>query len=237
MERQDQVKTIGLIGGLSWESTAEYYRLINQEVNRRLGGFHSARIVIYSVDFEEEYRLHHAGAWDQTARNMAEAARRLQSAGADIILIGTNTVHKVADEVAAAVDSPLIHIADVTAAAIKKRGLNSVALLGTRFTMAEDFYRGRLHDRHGLKVYVPEGPDAEIVNDAIYSELVKGIIRDKTRLDCLQVIQGLKAKGAEGVVLGCTELPLLIKQQDLDIPVFDTTFLHAMAAVDAALED
>ena len=229
------MKTIGLIGGLSWESTAEYYRLINQEVNRRLGGLHSARIVIYSVDFEEEYRLHHAGAWDRTARNMAEAARCLRAAGADIILIGTNTVHKVADEVAAAVDRPLLHIADVTAAAIKKRRLNGVALLGTRFTMSEDFYRGRLHDRHGLRVYVPEGPDAEIVNDAIYSELVKGIIRDKTRMACLQVIQALKTKGAEGVVLGCTELPLLIKPEDLDIPVFDTTFLHAMAAVDAAL--
>ena len=231
------MKTIGLIGGMSWESTLEYYRIINQEVNRRLGGFHSAEVVIISVDFQVQYDLHHQGLWDRVVRDMTSAAQRLENAGADLIMIGTNTVHKVADEVQAAVKVPLIHIADAAAAAIKAQGLSTAGLLGTRFTMSEEFYRQRLVDRHGIRVLVPESEDAEIINRAIYDELVHGTIRDDTRQAGLGVIRRLHERGAEGIILGCTELPLLFKQEHTNVPLFDTTTLHALAAVDAALAE
>jgi aspartate racemase len=229
------MKTIGLIGGLSWESTAEYYRIINQETNRRMGGWHSAKMIIVSVDFQEHYQLHHDGQWDRTAELMLDAARRVQEAGADLLIIATNTVHKVADTVEAGIDIPLIHIADATARQIKARGIESVGLLGTRFTMTESFYRDRIVQNHGVQVITPGAGDAETVDAVIYDELVKGRIENKSRQACLEVIGRLEQEGARGVILGCTELPLLIKQDDLALPVFDTTTIHALAAVDEAL--
>ncbi|MFE9458502.1 aspartate/glutamate racemase family protein [Streptomyces californicus] len=228
------MRTIGLIGGMSWESTAEYYRLINEYTRDRLGGLHSARCVLYSVDFAEIERLQTEGRWAEAGEVLADAARAVQAAGADMVLICTNTMHKVADAVAAAVSVPLLHLADATADAVHAAGVRRVGLLGTAFTMEQDFYRGRLNDR-GLDVRVPDAAGRALVHEVIYGELCLGVVREESRAAYREIIRGLVADGAEGVILGCTEIELLIGAEDSPVPVFPTARLHALAAVDAAL--
>jgi len=230
------LKTIGLIGGLSWESSAEYYRMINEAVQQRLGGLHSAQTLMFSFDFAEIERLQHAGNWDAATERMIDAARRLERGGADLLLICSNTMHRMAQDVQAAVSIPLMHIADPTAERIKAAGIKRIGLLGTRYTMEQDFYRGRLTDLHGLDVVVPEAADRQIVNRIIYEELVLGVINPDSKAEYLRVVNNLIAQGAEGVILGCTEIGLLIKQADCPVPAFDTTEIHALAAVVAALD-
>jgi len=231
------MKTIGLLGGMSWESSIEYYRIINEEVNARLGGLHSAQSLMYSVDFADIEKLQHAGDWDVLTQAMIDAAKRLERSGADFLVICTNTMHRMAPEVGAAINIPLLHIADATANAIKAHGLQTVGLLGTRFTMEGDFYRGKLENDHGLRVLIPDDEGRETVHRIIYDELVQGIIREDSRKAYLDVIGDLQTKGAQGVILGCTEIPLLVKQKDVTIPIFDTTTIHAKAAVDWALRN
>ncbi|MBK8067500.1 MAG: aspartate/glutamate racemase family protein [Rhodanobacteraceae bacterium] len=229
------MKLIGLIGGMSWESTESYYRLINQAVKARLGGLHSARLVLYSVDFHEIEVLQRAGDWDTAGRLLADAARSLQAAGAEAIVLCTNTMHKVAAAIEATVAVPLLHIADATAAAIVAAGHTRVGLLGTRFTMEEAFYRDRLIDRHDLDVLVPAAAEREDVNRIIYQELCLGVIREESRARYREVISNLVAAGAQAVILGCTEISLLVSAADASVPLFDTTALHARAAVGFAL--
>ncbi|MDE2855452.1 MAG: aspartate/glutamate racemase family protein [Chloroflexota bacterium] len=229
------MKTIGLIGGLSWESSVEYYRIINQETQRRLGGLHSARCLMFSFDFGEIEALQAAGDWDAATERMLEAAQRLRLAGADGIVICSNTMHLMAETVEAAAGIPLIHIADATAAAILARSYKIVGLLGTRFTMEKDFYRGRMSERYGLEVLIPPPEGRALVDGIIYEELVRGLVRDESRRKYQRVIHNLQAAGAEAVILGCTEIGLLIKAADSALPAFDTTELHALAAVDWAL--
>lgn len=229
------MKTIGLIGGMSWESTVPYYRLINEGIKQRLGGLHSARIVLYSVDFHDIERLQHAGRWDEAGALLAAAARSLQAAGADFLVLCTNTMHKVAPAIEAAVAIPLLHIADPTAEAVKRAGIRTVGLLGTRFTMEEDFYRGRLEDRHELKVVIPDAADRDVVHRVIYDELCLGITQDASRAAYREIIGRLVAQGAQGIILGCTEIGLLVKPEDAPVPLFDTTALHAASAVEFAL--
>ncbi len=229
------MKTIGLLGGMSWESSIEYYRIINQSVKRRLGGLHSAQCLMYSVDFADIEALQHTGDWDALTQAMIEAVRRLQRGGADFLVICTNTMHRMAGEIEKATSMPLLHIADAAAAAIKSQGLTRVGLLGTRFTMEGDFYRTRLEEQHSLQVLIPEDEAREIVHRIIYDELVKGEIKADSRRAYQQVIADLQTQGAQGVILGCTEIPLLIKQRDVAIPIFDTTTIHAEAAVEWAL--
>ncbi|MEU0659290.1 aspartate/glutamate racemase family protein [Streptomyces lavendulocolor] len=228
------MKTIGLIGGMSWESSAEYYRLLNELVRERLGGLHSARCILHSVDFAEIERLQVSGEWEQAGEVLAEAGRGLAAAGADLLLICTNTMHKVAGQVQDAVPVPLLHLGDATADAVRAAGLRTVGLLGTAFTMEQDFYRDRLAG-HGLTVLVPEAEGRAEVHRIIYEELCLGIVDDGSRAVYQRVIDQLVADGAEGVVLGCTEIELLIGQEDSPVPVFPTTRLHAEAAVTAAL--
>jgi aspartate racemase len=229
------VKTLGLIGGMTWHSTVDYYRLINKGVHERLGGSHSAELLLLSIDFEPVEEMQGRGDWAGMGKLMAEWAVRLEKAGAEGLVICTNTMHRLAGEVERAVKVPLIHIADATAVAIRRRGLASVGLLGTRYTMELDFYRGRLEKEHGLKVLIPEEPGRTAVHDIIYRELAFGTIREDSRRAYIEVIEVLKKRGAEGVILGCTEIPLLVKEKDSPVPVFDTTALHAAAAVDFAL--
>jgi len=228
------MKTIGMIGGMSWESSIEYYRLVNEEVKRQLGGLHSAQCLMYSVDFEEIERYQHQGDWERATDVMIAAAQRLERGGADFVVICTNTMHKMADEVQAAINIPLLHIVDATAQAVKSKGIEKVGLLGTRFTMEGDFYGGRLK-AHDLDVVIPDLPDREIVHRIIYQELVLGKIQTSSRDEFQRIIQTLQQNGTEGIVLGCTEIGLLSKQEDNILPVFDTTVLHALAAVDVAL--
>jgi aspartate racemase len=228
------MRTIGLIGGMSWESTAEYYRLLNEGTRERLGGLHSAKCVLYSVDFAEVERLQSAARWAEAGDLLADAARALEAAGADLLLICTNTMHKVADRVEAAVDVPLLHLADTTAQAVRAAGLARVGLLGTAFTMEQDFYRGRLAG-HGLEVLVPDADGRAEVHRVIYEELCLGVVREESRAAYREVIAGLVARGAQGIVLGCTEIELLVGAGDSPVPVFPTTRLHAEAAVAAAL--
>lgn len=230
------MKTIGLIGGMSWESSAQYCRVINQVVRARLGGAHSARSLMLSVDFGEIERLQHAGEWTALASAMVDAARTLERGGADFLLICTNTMHKVADEVAASVAVPLLHIADPTGAAVRAGGHRRVGLLGTAFTMEQAFYRDRLIERFGLDVIAPECADRAEVHRIIYDELVAGRVLDASRAIYRDVIARLVARGAEAVILGCTEIMLLVESQDSAVPLFDTTELHALAAVDRALD-
>lgn len=230
----DGMRRIGLLGGMSWESTALYYRLINEDVRERLGGFHSARLLMASVDFADVEAMQVAGDWDAAGALLAQEARALEGAGAACVVLCTNTMHKVAGAIEAAVGVPLIHLADVTADAVKAAGLDRVALLGTRFTMEQPFYADRLRS-HGLEVLVPEGDDLTLVHDVIYDELVLGVVRDESRAAYVDVVRRLVARGAGGVVLGCTEIELLIGPDDLEVPVFATTALHARAAVDFAL--
>jgi aspartate racemase len=232
MSRQ---KVIGMLGGMSWESTAEYYRLANQMVRDRLGGLHSARVLLSSVDFADIERLQVAGRWDEAGELLAAEARRLESSGAELLVLCTNTMHKVAGHIEAAVSVPLLHLADVTAAAVKAAGVHTVALLATAFTMEQDFYRDRL-TQHGLQVRVPSAADRREVHRIIYDELCVGVVSDTSRQTYRAVINRLVADGAEGVILGCTEIELLVGADDSPVPVFPTTALHVAAAVDAALE-
>ncbi|CAA9560696.1 MAG: Aspartate racemase [uncultured Thermomicrobiales bacterium] len=230
-----EMKTIGLIGGMSWESSALYYRIVNEEVKRRLGGLHAAEVVLLSLDFAPIERLQAEGRWDEAGARLAEAARRVERAGADLLLLCTNTMHRVAVAVAAAVGIPLLHIADPTAVAITAAGISRVGLLGTRFTMEQDFYRGRLADRHGLDVLVPGEHDRRLVHDVIYRELVLGEVRESSRDAYRAVMARLVGRGAEAIILGCTEIVLLVRPEDATVPLFDTTRLHAEGAVALAL--
>jgi aspartate racemase len=229
------VKTLGLIGGMTWHSTADYYRLINEGVHDRLGGYRSADMVLVSVDFDPVEDLQTKGDWSALGRLMVKAAKTLEGAGAAGIVICANTMHQLAPDIEAAVRLPVIHIADAAAAEIKKRAFRTVGLLGTRYTMEMDFYRGRLEKDHGLKVLVPDAAGRDAVHGIIYNELGQGIIRDASRQAYVGIIEDLKRRGAEGVILGCTEIPLLVKAGDSPVPVFDTTALHAAAAVEFAL--
>jgi aspartate racemase len=226
---------IGLIGGMSWESSAEYYRIINREVRSRLGGVHSARSLMWSVDFGEIERLQHHGDWDELTEQMKDAAVRLERGGADFVLICTNTMHRMADAVAAAINIPLLHIADPTAQKVKAAGFRRVGLLGTAFTMEQDFYKGRLRDAFGLDVLVPEADDRRVVHDVIYKELVAGEVRPESRAAYREIIGRLVRRGAQAIILGCTEIMLLVSAEDSSVPLFDTTTLHAIAAVDRSL--
>lgn len=230
------MRVVGLIGGMSWESTAEYYRLINEDVRDRLGGLHSARVVVWSVDFAEVEALQASGRWDEAGEVLADAAQRLVRAGAEVLALCTNTMHKVADAITDAVDVPFVHLADVTADAVRAEGMTTVGLLGTAFTMEQPFYRDRLAS-HGLEVLVPDAGDRADVHRVIYDELCLGVVRDESRRRYQEVIAELVDMGAEGVVLGCTEIELLIAAEDSPVPVFPTTALHAAAIVDAALSD
>jgi aspartate racemase len=228
------VLTIGLLGGMSWESSIEYYRLVNELVRDRCGGLHSARCVVYSLDFAPIEQMQADGRWDDAAGALADAARGVQAAGADLLVLCTNTMHKVADQVQSAITIPLLHIADVTAAAVEAAGMTRVGLLATGYTMEQPFYRERLA-RHGLDVLVPGAADRGLVHRVIYSELCKGVIRDESRLAYRDVITRLVESGAEGIILGCTEIELLIGAADAPVPIFPTTRLHAEAAVAYAL--
>jgi aspartate racemase len=229
------MKCIGLIGGMSWESTIEYYRIINQLTAEKLGDLHSAKILMHSVDFAEIEILLKQGDWESIERRMIEAARQLETIGTDCLLICTNTIHKVADHVQDQIDIPLIHIADVTAMEIKKMHLDTVGLLGTRFTMEEDFYRKRLEQDHNIRVLIPEEDERQVVNSVIFNELVLGKILPESKSVFLRIMDGLIKRGAQGIILGCTEIPLLIQQADVPVPVFDTTLIHASSAVACAL--
>jgi aspartate racemase len=231
------MRTIGLLGGMSWESSAEYYRVINAAVRERLGGLHSARSIMLTVDFAEIEAMQQAGLWDAAAELLAADARRLERAGADCLILCTNTMHKVAGLVAAAVSIPFIHIADATATQITARNIGRVGLLGTRFTMDESFYRGRLTEQHGLEVLVPASADRALVNQIIYEELCLGVIRAESREHYRAIMADLVAHGAEAIILGCTEITLLVSAADTSVPVFDTTRIHALAAVDFALAE
>ena len=230
------MKTFGLIGGMSWESSLEYYRIVNETVRDRLGPLHSARLVLYSVEFAEIEALQRAGDWTRLAELMIDAARRVERGGAGFLVLCTNTMHKVADAMEQAVRVPLLHIADATADAVKGRGLRRIGLLGTRFTMEEDFYRGRLAERHGLEVLVPTEAEREVVDRVIYDELCAGELRDESRAQYRRIMAHLVDHGAEGIILGCTEIGLLVGQGDSDVPLFDTTRIHAVAAAERALE-
>ncbi|CBS90055.1 Putative aspartate racemase (plasmid) [Azospirillum lipoferum 4B] len=228
-------KVIGLIGGMSWESSAEYYRIVNERVRDRLGGLHSARCLMWSFDFAEIEALQHAGRWDDATALMIDAARRLERGGADFVVICTNTMHRMADQVQAAIGLPLLHIADPTAERIRAAGLRRVGLLGTAFTMEQDFYKGRLVQKHGLEVLVPDDADRSTVHRVIYDELVQGRIEEASRQAYRGVIARLVERGAEAVILGCTEIMLLVRPEDSPVPLYDTTAIHAEAAVELAL--
>jgi aspartate racemase len=229
------MKTIGLIGGMSWQSTIPYYRLINESIARTLGGLHSAKIIVWSIDFAGMEELQRAGRWEEAGVQLADAARALEQAGAEVLLIGANTMHIVADQIEAGIGIPLLHVADATAAAVLESGAHTVGLLGTRFTMEKEFYRRRL-ESHGLKVLIPEEADRTEVHRVIYDELVLGRIEEASRVAYRRVVASLVAQGAEAIIFGCTEIGLLINQSDSSVPVFDTTTIHAQAAARFATE-
>jgi aspartate racemase len=231
------MKTIGLIGGMSWQSTSLYYSAINEGVKQSLGGLHSAKVCLYSVDFHEIEQLQHAGKWAQTAAILAQAAQAVEAGGADLFLICTNTMHKVATEVEAAVNIPLLHIADATAKQLLADRMTTVGLLGTAFTMQQDFYKGRLSQDFGIQVLVPSEAQQAMVHEVIYQELCLGIINPASKQKYLAVLQDLFNQGAQAVVLGCTEITLLVQQTDTPIPLYDTTAIHAQSAVEAALDE
>ncbi len=229
------METIGLIGGMSWESTVPYYRVINETVRSRLGGLHSAKLILYSVDFHDVERMQRAGEWSEAGARLADAARSLENAGADFLVLCTNTMHKVAASIERAVRIPLLHIADPTAAAIRQAGFATVGLLGTRFTMEEPFYRDRLRTVHGIDVLVPDDADRESVHRVIYDELCVGSVQDASRAQFRRVIGALADRGAQAVILGCTEISMLVGAQDSPVPLFDTTSLHARMAAERAM--
>jgi aspartate racemase len=229
------MKRIGLLGGMSWESSAEYYRLVNEIVRERLGGLSSADCLLRSIDFAPVERLQREGRWEEACVLLADEARALQAAGAELLVLCTNTMHKLADPITAAIDIPFVHIADATAAAVRTAGLDSVGLLATAYTMEQDFYVGRLRERHGLDVLVPDEADRRIVHDVIYDELCVGVVNDGSREEYRRIMARLVERGAQGILLGCTEIDLLVGADDASVPVFDTTALHARAAVELAL--
>jgi aspartate racemase len=233
-----QIKTIGLIGGMSWESTQEYYKLLNCGVKEKLGGLNSAKIILHSLNFEEIAKMQSVEDWKTLEKTMINSAQKLENAGADFVLICTNTMHKLADQVETAIKIPLIHIADATADSIKNKKITKVGLLGTKFTMEQAFYKDRLKEKHGIDVVIPTDSDRQIIHDVIYNELCLGEIREDSKKEYLRIINNLVKLGAQGIVLGCTEIPSLIKQDDVNssIIIFDTTQIHANYALKQALE-
>lgn len=231
------MKTIGLLGGMSWESTAHYYRLLNQKVNARLGGLHSAKIAMVSVDFQPLEKLMRQGNWAECGEQLADAAQKVAAAGADFLLLCTNTMHKVAHIIDEAVDIPLLHIADATAEKIKSQNINTIGLLGTSFTMEQEFYRGRLENKHGLTVIIPSSEDRPAIHNVIFEELCRGEIRTESRMTFLDIIEKMRDQGAKAVIEGCTEIDMLLNQSDTAIPLFDTTALHVEQAVCFALAE
>lgn len=230
------LKIIGLIGGMSWESSVEYYRIINEEVKKRLGGLHSAKCLLYSVDFEEIERYQAEGKWDKAGKLLGNVAHSLEKAGVDFVVICTNTMHKVIESIEEKINIPILHIADATANQIKKSNISTVGLLGTKYTMEEDFYKLRL-EANGIKVLIPSFSEREIINKVIYEELCLGNIQQSSRDYYKKVIKALVESGAEGIILGCTEIGLLVKQEDSEVPLFDTTVIHAIESVNKALEN
>lgn len=231
------MKTIGLLGGMSWESSLEYYRIINEEVQNKLGDSHSAKCIMYSFDFKEVEKLQHQGKWDELEKEIISQSNNLKKAGADFIVICTNTMHIIAPNIEKETGLKVLHIAEATGEEIVNEGLQKIALLGTKFTMEGSFYRAILENKYGIEVIIPSAEDREVVHNVIYNELVKGIISDVSRKKYVTIIKKLIKEGAEGVILGCTEIPLLVKQKQVPIPVFDTTDIHSKAAVKYALED
>ena len=231
------MKTIGLIGGMSWESSSEYYKIINETVKERLGGLNSAKCIMYSVDFEEIASLQHQGKWEELTKLMINFAQQLERAGADFIVICTNTMHKMAPEIQDNINIPLLHIADATAERIIEQGLRKPGLLGTKFTMEEDFYKKRLKEKYSIDVLIPSSADREIIDSVIYNELCMGIVKQSSRDKFKEIIKNLVSIGADGMILGCTEIPLLISQKDVEVPLFDTTTIHSKAAVAFALNE
>lgn len=229
------MKTIGMLGGMSWESTASYYRALNEGVKSALGGLHSAKICMVSVDFDEIEKLQHAGDWDKTGAILSSAAKSVEAGGADFLLICTNTMHKVASQIEQNISIPILHIADATATRLHEDNISCVGLLGTRFTMEQDFYKSRLAEKFGIQVIVPSEKERTVVHDVIYNELCLGEIKDESRASYLQTIEGLKQRGAEAVILGCTEIALLVQQEHTPVPLYDTTDIHAQQAVAFAL--
>ncbi len=231
------MKTIGLLGGMSWESTATYYRVLNEGIKSALGGFHSARIAMVSVDFDEIEKLQQAGDWEQMAQLLAAAAKSVESAGADFLLICTNTMHKVSPQIEQAISIPLLHIADATAEQLLRDQITCVGLLGTQFTMEQDFYKRRLSEKFGIEVVIPDAVDRKLVHEVIYDELCMGKIEDSSRSSYVKIIHKLKQRGAEAVILGCTEIALLVQQAHTPVPLYDTTEIHAQQAIRYALAD
>ena len=229
------MKTIGLLGGMSWESTVSYYRALNEGVKAALGGLHSAKLCLYSVDFAEIERLQHAGDWDATAEILSQAARQVEAGGADFLLIGTNTMHKVAPQIAEAISIPLLHIADATAQRLAADGIRRVGLLGTRFTMEQEFYKERIAEGFGIEVLVPDAAQRDFVHEVIYTELCLGEVKEASRQHFLEIIASLHEQGAEAVILGCTEIALLVQQSQTEVPLYDTTAIHTEEAVKLAL--
>ncbi len=229
------MKTIGMIGGMSWESTLSYYKAINEGVKAALGGLNSAQICLYSVNFEPIEKLQHEGKWDETAQLLAQAAKSVEAGGADFLLICTNTMHKVAPEIEAQISIPILHIADATAKQLQQDGIERVGLLGTRFTMEQEFYKGRLQQQFGIDVLIPDAEQRQQVHRVIYEELCLGTIRTESRAQYVEIVEDLHRRGAQAVILGCTEIALLIQQHDTDVPLYDTTKIHAEQAVQLAL--
>ncbi|HEX2996158.1 MAG TPA: aspartate/glutamate racemase family protein [Anaerolineales bacterium] len=229
------MKTIGLIGGMSWESSLEYYRIVNETTKSKLGGLHSAKCIMYSVDFAEVEELQHQDRWEEAAQVMIEAAQSLERAGADFVVLCTNTMHKLADQIQSNIQIPFLHIADATAQKIRDAGIKKIGLLGTRYTMDHDFYKGRLIDKFSLDVLVPDNEDREIIHRVIYDELCLGIVKQESREQYIRVMEKLVQAGAEGIILGCTEIELLVHDGDSQVPLFPTTTIHAVAAVEYAL--
>ena len=229
------MKTIGMLGGMSWESTTSYYKAINEGIKAKKGGLHSAKICMYSVNFDEIEKLQHQGNWHETAVILANAAKSVEAGGADFLLICTNTMHKVADQIQASISIPILHVADATATKLIADGITKVGLLGTRFTMEQDFYKSRLINQFGIDVIVPSPDEMSIVHKVIYDELCQGIINSDSKDQYLTIVHNLFEQGAEAVILGCTEIALLLKQEDTDVPLYDTTAIHASSAVDMAL--
>lgn len=228
------MRTIGLIGGMSWESTAEYYRIINEEMKKRLGGLHSAKCILYSVDFAEIERYQSQGQWDLAGQHLAQVAQSLEKAGADFLVICANTMHKVVETIEKQIQIPILHVADATAAQIHRFNLQTVGLLGTKYTMEQNFYKSRI-ESHGIRVIVPSSSERQKINQVIYEELCLGKINPSSRNSFKRIIQQLVNQGAEGIILGCTEIGLLVKEEDADVPLFDTTHIHALEAVNMAL--
>lgn len=230
------MKTIGLLGGMSWESTALYYKLINEEIKKQLGGLHSAKVVIYSVDFDEIEKLQHLGAWDETAKILGEAAKNIQNASADFLVICTNTMHKVAPLIQTYIDIPILHIADASGKKLQNENIKKVGLLGTAFTMKQDFYKERIYKNFDIEVLIPSEEDMTIVHKIIYEELCLGLIKEDSKKEYLRIIDSLASKGAQGVILGCTEIGMLVKQSDTQVKLYDTTVIHSLEAVAEALK-